>query len=172
MTTEEARLEKARASAAQMRTMTDLLIPILLAAIVLPLIGELYLVTFEPEPWATEVGAPVAVLIKLISYAPALAAAAAVIVLRAVLFEYQEGRYLSAKASAAFQRAGYWALAAFLLKMFVVPIAVSLLGGQAFSWRFDPLDAALMAFALSVVMIGGVLEAAAAQLKSENDQIV
>lgn len=172
MTNEEVRLATARASAGQMRTVTDMLIPLLVAAIALPLIGELYLVTFEPAPWAAEVGAPIAVLIKLLTYAPALAGAAAVIALRPALVEYQEGRYVSAKASAAFQRAGYWALGAFLLKMFVAPVGVALLGGAAFNWRFDPLDIALMAFAVSVVMIGGVLDAAVAQLKAENDQIV
>jgi hypothetical protein len=172
MTIEEARLAKARAQANQVRMLNEILITILLAAILLPLIGEIYLVTFEPAPWAQQIGAPLAVATKLISYAPALAAAAAVIALRNVFAEYKEGRFLSPKASSAFQRAGVWALIAFLLKMLIAPLAVSLLGGEAFNWRFDPLDIALMAFAISVFMIGGVLEAAAAALKAENDQIV
>lgn len=155
-----------------MRKTIDTLIPILLAAIVLPLIGEIYLVTFEPKPWAVDVGPARAVLIKLFGYAPALVGAFAVMTLRAVFVEYQDGRFLSAKASAAFQRAGFWALGAFLLQMLVTPLAVSVLGGEPFNWRFDPLDIALMAFAVSVLMIGGVLEAAAASLKAENDQIV
>jgi len=96
MMIEETRLVKARAQAAQVRTITEILIPMLLAAIGLPLIGELYLVTFEPSSWAA----------------------------------------------------------------------------AAFGWRFDPLDIALMTFAVSVMMIGNVLEAAAASLKAENDQIV
>lgn len=172
MSNVETRLEKARAQAGQMRTMSEILIPLLVAAIALPLIGELYLVTFEPAHWAAELGAPLAIAIKLVSYAPAIVGAVAVIMLRTVFVEYQEGRFLSAKASSAFQSAGVWALAAFLLKMFVAPFVVSLLGGAAFNWRFDPLDIALMAFATSVLMIGGVLEAAAASLKAENDQIV
>lgn len=172
MTAEEARLVKARAQAGQMRKTIEALIPLLFAAIVLPLIGEIYLVVFEPKPWAVEVGPVRAVLIKLFRYAPALVGAFAVTMLRAVFAEYQEGRFLSAKASAAFQRAGFWALGAFFLQMLVAPLAVSLLGGEPFNWRFDPLDIALMAFAASVLMIGGVLEAAAASLKAENDQIV
>lgn len=172
MMIEETRLVKARAQAAQVRTITEILIPMLLAAIGLPLIGELYLVMFEPSSWAAELGAPPAIAIKFLSYAPAVAGAVAVIALRAVFSEYTQGRFLSAKASAAFQRAGVWALVAFLLKMFVSPVLISLLGAAGFNWRFDPLDIALMTFAVSVMMIGNVLEAAAASLKAENDQIV
>jgi hypothetical protein len=166
------RIQKARAQAGQMRVMSAMLIPILIAAIGLPLIGELYLVTFEPAPWAADVGALSAVLIKLLTYAPAIAAAAAVVMLQPVLVEYHEGRFVSDKASAAFQLAGLSALAAFFLKLLVAPLAISLLGGAPFAWRFDPLDIALMVFASSVMMIGGVLDAAVASLKAENDQIV
>ncbi|MEQ1818014.1 MAG: hypothetical protein ABL871_05330 [Terricaulis sp.] len=172
MSDADIRIQKARAQAGQMRVMGALLIPMLLAAIGLPLIGELYLVTFEPAPWAVDVGAPSAILIKLLSYAPAIAAAAAVAMLQPVLVEYHDGRFVSDKASAAFQLAGLCALAAFFLKMLVSPLAISLLGGAPFAWRFDPLDIALMVFAASVMMIGGVLDAAVASLKAENDQIV
>lgn len=155
-----------------MLVMNSVLIPMLVAAVGLPLIGELYLVTFEPAPWAAELGAARAIVIKLLSYAPAIAAVGAVIMLRPVLLEYHEGRFVSEKASRAFQLAGLFALAAFLLKLLVAPVAIALLGGEAFAWRFDSLDIALMTFASSVLMIGGVLEAAAAALKAENDQIV
>jgi|CXWL01.1.fsa_nt_gi hypothetical protein len=162
----------ARNQAGQMRSLSEVLIPLLLAAICLPLIGDVYLTATDPAPWASELGAPLAVVIKLIGYAPALCAAAAVVALRAVFVEYQAGRFLSARASKAFKRAGLFALAAFLLEIFIAPIAISLLGGPAFNWRFDPLDVALMAFSIFVLMIGGVLEAVAASLKAENDEIV
>ena len=168
----ELRVEKARTQAGQMLVMNSVLIPMLVAAVGLPLIGELYLVTFEPAPWAAELGAPIAIVIKLLNYAPAIAAVSAVIMLRPVLLEYHEGRFLSEKASRAFQRAGLFALAAFFLKLLIAPLVIALLGGAPFSWRFDPLDIALMVFASTVLMIGGVLEAAAASLKAENDQIV
>ncbi len=168
----ENRAEKARAQVGLVHVMSSFLIPLLIAAIGLPLIGELYLVTFEPAPWAAELGAPLAIAIKLVSYAPAIAAVGAVIMLRSVFVEYYAGRFFSEKASAAFHGAGLSALAAFLLKMLVAPLAISLLGGTAFAWRFDPLDIALMIFAASVMMIGSVLEATAASLKAENDQIV
>lgn len=168
----DSRIEKARALAGAMHVMNAFLIPLLVAAVGLPLIGELYLVTFEPAPWAAELGAYLAIMIKLLSYAPAIAAVSAVIILRRVLVEYHEGRFTSKKASGAFQWAGLLALAAFILKLLIAPLAISLLGGSAFAWRFDPLDIALMVFASSVLVIGSVLEAAAASLKAENDQIV
>jgi len=166
------RIQKARAQAGHMRVLGATLSPMLVAAIGLPFIGEIYLVTFEPAPWAVEVGAPVAILIKVLSYAPAVAGAAAVIMLQPVLVEYNEGRFVSDKASAAFQLAGLSAFAAFFLKTLVSPLGISLLGGPPFAWRFDPFDIALMVFAASVIMIGGVLDAAVTSLKAENDQIV
>ncbi|MCX7359330.1 MAG: hypothetical protein NT015_14455 [Alphaproteobacteria bacterium] len=172
MSNVDIRIQKARAQAGQMRVMGAVLIPMLAAAIGLPLIGEVYLVTFEPAPWAAEVGPLSAILIKLLSYAPAMAAAAAVVMLQPALVEYHEGRFVSEKASAAFQQAGISALAAFFLKLLIAPLAIALLGGAPFTWRFDPLDIALMVFAASVMMIGGVLDAAVASLKAENDQIV
>lgn len=168
----DAPIEKARAQMGRMRFMNELLIPLLAAAVGLPLIGELYLVAFEPAPWAAELGAPRAIMIKLLNYAPAIAAVGAVIALRPVLIEYHEGRFISERASRAFQMAGLLALAAFLLKLLISPLAISMLGGAVFAWRADPLDIALMIFASSVLMIGGVLNAAAASLKAENDQIV
>ena len=165
-------IEKARALAGAMAVMNALLIPLLVAAVGLPLIGELYLVTFEPAPWAAQLGPYLAFMIKLLSYAPAIAAVGAVIMLSPVLVEYHEGRFTSKKASAAFQWAGLLALGAFMLKLLIVPLAIWLLGGAAFAWRFDPLDISLMVFASSVLMVGSVLEAAAASLKAENDQIV
>jgi len=172
MSNVDIRIQKARAQAGQMRVMGVVLIPLLSAAIGLPLIGEIYLVTFEPAPWAADVGAPSAILIKLLSYAPAIAAAVAVVMLQPVLNEYHEGRFVSDKASNAFQLAGISALAAFFLKLLVAPLGIALLGGAPFTWRFDPMDIALMVFAATVLMIGSALDAAVASLKAENDQIV
>lgn len=168
----DVRVQQARKWAGQMRVISATLIPILGAAIGLPLIGEIYLVTFEPAPWAAELGALPAVLIKILAYSPAIAAATAVVTLQPALVEYHEGRFVSNKASTAFQSAGICALVAFFLKLFVAPLAISWLGGAPFTWRADPLDIALMVFAASVMMIGNILDAAVAALKAENDQIV
>ena len=78
------RVEKARALAGAMAVMNAFLIPLLVAAVGLPLIGELYLVMFEPAPWAAQLGPYLAFMIKLLSYAPAIAAVGAVIMLRPV----------------------------------------------------------------------------------------
>jgi hypothetical protein len=166
------RVAAARKHAGKMRYFSDMLAPMLAAAIGLPLIGDLYLTAFEPAPWAAALGAPAALAIKLLSYAPAIVAAAAVISLRPVFAEFQEARFVSAKASTAFQVAGLLALAAFFLKMLVAPLLTALLGGPAFTWRVETFDIAMMTFASFVLMIGGALDAAAAALKSENDQIV
>lgn len=172
MTTENGRITLARKHTGMMLVLNATLIPLLVAAIGLPLIGELYLVTFEPAPRAAALGAPAAALIKLISYAPAIAAASAVILLQPVLVAYSQGRFVSETASAAFVSAGSAAIGALLLKLLGAPFAIALLGGAAFSWRFDPLDVALMVFAATVMMIGVALDAAAAALKADNDQIV
>lgn len=172
MTNIDTRIEKARVQAGKMRVMGAILIPMLSAAIGLPLIGEIYLVSFEPAPWAVEVGVFASILIKVLSYAPAIAAAVAVAMIQPVLVEYHEGRFVSDKASRAFQLAGISALAAFFLKLVIAPIGIALLGGAPFTWRVDTMDLALMVFASSVLMIGGVLDAAVASLKAENDQIV
>jgi hypothetical protein len=172
MSNEQTRLAQTRSHASLIHAITEFLVPLLVAAIALPLIGELYLVSFEPAPWAAELGAPRAAAIKLLSYAPAVAGAMAVIMLRPIFAEFHQGRFVSPRASAAYQLAGLWALAALLLETLVTPLGVSLLGGATFNWRFDPLDIALMAFAAAVMMIGQVLEAAAAALKAENEQIV
>lgn len=172
MTTEDGRIALTRRHAGMMRVINATLIPILIAAIGPPLIGELYLVTFEPTPWAGALGAPAAALVKLFSHAPAITAAAAVILLQPVLVEYSQGRFVPEKASAAFVRAGLAAIAALLLKLLVAPGAIALLGGAAFTWRSDPLGIALMVFAATVMMIGRALDAAAASFKADNDQIV
>jgi hypothetical protein len=172
MTDEAQRVATARKQAGQMRFLSEMLAPMLVAAIGLPLIGDLYLTAFEPAPWATALGTPTALAIKLVNYGPAIVAAAAVIALRPVFVEFQEARFVSAKASAAFQHAGILALVGFTLKMLVAPALTALLGGEAFSWRFEMFDIAMMAFASFVLMVGGALDAAAAALKSENDQIV
>lgn len=161
-----ARLASATKQAAAMRRTTEVLIPLLVAAIALPLIGSVYLALAEDR------GGAIGALIHVLNATPAICAAVAVAALCGVIGEYAAGRMLSAKASTGFRRAGYWALGAFLLKIAIVPAAVALLSSEPFAWRFDPLNIALMAFSALVLMIGTVLETAAEALQAENDQIV
>lgn len=162
----QTRLATAMKQAAAMTRTAEVLIPLLAAAIALPLIGNVYLALAEDR------GGAIGALAHVLEATPAICAAMAVTALCGVIGEYAAGRMLSAKASTGFRRAGYWALAAFLLKVAIVPVALALLSNAAFAWRFDPLNIALMAFAALVLMIGTVLETAAAALKAENDQIV
>ena len=168
--TEAARLDAAQKQAASLGRITEVLIPLLLAAICLPLIGDLFLTLTEPR--SDGLGNGQAALIKLIGYIPALCIAAAVIGLRGVLAEYAGGRFVSERASNAFNKAGLWTLAGIVLQAFVGAILVALLGGPDFAWRFDPFGIGMLAFATSMLMIGQALQAAAAALKAENDQIV
>jgi hypothetical protein len=162
----QAQLASAAKQARSMQRITEILIPLLVAAIALPLLGSVYLALVEGR------GGVAGAMIHIIAATPAVCAAIAVIGLHGVISEYTAGRMLSASASDGFSKAGVWALAAFLLKLAVVPVLTALLGGAAFTWRFESLDIALMAFASLVLMIGTVIQAAAAALKAENDQIV
>lgn len=162
----QAQLASAARQARSMQRVTEILIPLLVAAIALPLIGSVYLALVEGR------GGPAAALIHIVAATPAICAAIAVIGLHGVISEYTAGRMLSPAASEGFRHAGAWALAAFLVKLTVAPVLAGMLGGPAFTWRFEALDLALMAFAALVVMIGTVIQAAAAALKAENDQIV
>jgi hypothetical protein len=164
--THDARLARATKQAGDMRRVTEMLIPLLIAAIGLPLIGGVYLEVFERD------GGVTGAVLRVIDSVPAMLAAMAVISLHGVLVEYTAGRLLSQRASDAFRHAGQWALGAFGVKIVVLPIAAAILTSTPYAWRFDPLDIALMVFAALVVMIGEVLQTAAAALKAENDQII
>jgi hypothetical protein len=164
--TPETNLALATSQAVRLQRTTQILIPLLLAAIVLPLIGGVYLELFERN------GGAVGAINRIALAIPAVCAAVAVIALHGVLTEYAAGRILSAKASDGFRRAGYWVLAAFFVKMIGFPLLALLTPDAPIAWQFEPLDIALMAFASLVIMIGTVLEAAAKALKADNDQIV
>jgi hypothetical protein len=164
--THDARLAHTAKQAANMVKITALLIPILIAAIALPLIGGVYLELFERD------GGVAGAALRVIDAVPAIFAAVAVVSLHGVLVAYASGDLLSKRASDAFHYAGLWALAAFGVKIVLLPMATAMLTNSPYEWRSDPLDIALMVFAALVLMIGGVLQSAAAALKAENDQIV
>lgn len=164
--TPETNLALATGQAVRLQRTTQILIPLLIAAIALPLIGGVYLELFE------RAGGAMGALNRIGLAVPAICAAVAVVALHGVLSEYAAGRILSAKASDGFRRAGYFVLAAFLVKMIGFPLLALLTPNAQIAWQFEPLDIALMAFASLVIMIGTVLEAAAKALKADNDQIV
>lgn len=143
--------------------------PMLVAAVVLPLIGRLYLATFE----GTAPAGP-AVAAILLEALPALILAWAVFGVISVLSEYGQGRFVSLRASTGLQRAGASAIVALLLQVVLAPVGLAALGGQPLWPALNPntLDLAMMIFAVGMLAIGGALEAAARDMQSENDQIV
>lgn len=162
----DTRLARTTKQASNMVLITSVFIPLLIAAIALPLIGGVYLELFERD------GGIAGAALRVIDAVPAILAAIAVISLHGVLIAYASGGLLSKRASDAFHYAGLWALGAFGVKIVLQPIVTAIISNSPYEWRFDPFDIALMVFAALVLMVGGVLQTAAAALKAENDQIV
>jgi hypothetical protein len=145
--------------------------PILLAAVVLPVIGRLYLAMFEAPAGAGP--AWIAVTAIVIEALPPLILAWSMFGLVSVLSEYGQGRFVSLRASAGFMRAGVGGAVALILQV-LAPVGLAALHGQSLWPALNPniFDLAVMMFASGLLMIGSALEAAARDLQSENDQIV
>ena len=145
--------------------------PILFAAVVLPLIGRVYLALFEPAGGVVAWPVVAAIVIEAL---PPLILAWCMFGMVSVFAEYQMARYVSLRASAGLKRAGVGATVALLLQVIVVPVALAALKGQPL-WpaiNADVFDLAIMIFASSMLTVGSVLEAAARELQDEVDQIV
>lgn len=145
--------------------------PLLLAAVVLPLIGRLYLAVFEAPAGAGPMWLG-AVSIALEAL-PALILAWTVFGVISVLSEYEQGRFVSLRASAGLKRAGAGAAVALVLQV-LAPVGLAALHGQPLwpALHANMFDLAVMTFASGMITIGSALEAAARALQSENDQIV
>lgn len=160
--------------ARRVRIMAEVLVPMFLAAIALPLIGRVFLAVTDAatRPTGASVGASVAML--LMSAAPALCLAMTIAALRDLFFEYEHGRFLGAAASKHFRQAGSWSLAACGLKFIALPLCAMALLRTPFdqAFRFSMFDVGIVVVATFVLMIGNVLENVAAALKAENDEIV
>ncbi len=153
------------------RTLAQIAIPLLFAGILLPTIGSLYLAAFEPAPGSDPTAEALVVLVQAI---PPLLLAWSMLGLTKVLSEYEAGRYLSREASTALKRVGQGGLLALLLNVIVIPPLVALLRGDSVFAALNPniFDLCVMMFASTTLTVGYVLEDAAKQLKTENDQIV
>lgn len=145
--------------------------PILLAAVVLPVIGRVYLAVFEAPAGAGP--AWIAVAAILIEALPPLILAWSVFGLVAVLSEYGDGRFVSLRASAGLKRAGAGAAVALILQV-LAPVGLAALHGRPLWPALNPdaFDLAVMVFASGMLMIGAALETAARELQSEMDQMV
>lgn len=146
--------------------------PLVLAAVVLPLIGRLYLAAFEAPSGAPPLMLALAAIV--FEALPPLLLCVALFNVIAVLSEYEHARFTSRRASAAMKRAGAAATIALVLHVAAVPLALAALRGEPLWPALNPdvFDLTVMIFATSMLTIGAVLEAAARALQSENDQIV
>ncbi len=161
-------------TARRARTIAQIAIPVMFAAIVLPVIGKLYFAAFEPPLGATDEMRRAEALIVLIEALPPFLLAWAMLGLTKVLREYEMGRYLSLDSSAALKRVGERGSLALLINLVAVPPVIALLRGQSVLAAIDPdiFDICVVLFASTTLTVGYVLENAAKALKAENDQIV
>ena len=147
--------------------------PLLLAAIVLPLVGRVYLAIFEPAvPDSQAIWTNV--VVHIVEALPALILSWTMFGVGRVLLEYGEGRFLSLRASQALKWVGLGALVALLLNVVAVPVIIAALRGSSLWTALNPdvFDLGILMFAGGIQTIGSVLEAAARNLQTENDQIV
>jgi hypothetical protein len=168
-------LDKARSVAATSRAFA-------LAAIILVLVGVIWthgvvasmraLAALDHEPmlgWFWWIGA---VLPQIPLALPSLLLIGALEKLRDALKEYEEGRAFTPEFAKAVRLSGVYAAAALVAKVAVAPVARSILEGR-YRWEFnyETTDLAWFSFAIFIMALGRVLEAAVA-IKAENDEIV
>lgn len=110
---------------------------------------------------------------NLIAAGPNLLLAGALGELCKVLKEYEHGRFFSLGAALGVRMTGEWALWALGFKILLAPTLLGYVTGEGrgFVMHFETFDLALIAFAAFVMLMGRVLEAAAA-IKAENEEIV
>ena len=91
--------------------------------------------------------------------------------LRQALDHYSDGEFFSPKPARHIAGAGVNAALALFAAAIVAPALQAWAEGGRLQIRVEPIMAAMLAFALFVMVVGRILEAAAA-IKAENDQIV
>lgn len=111
--------------------------------------------------------------VRLISESPNIFFAFALLDLRKVLNAYQSGAFFTPASATALIGCGVNAIAAVVMKIFGAPtllLWVSQRGG-GIETDFDLYDFGVLAIAMTLTLLGRVLQAAAA-IKAENDEIV
>ncbi len=147
--------------------------------IVLSTVGEFFvgpvlerIETFD-QLRAAFVSLLIVVAINAILATPAFLLVGALSDMRVALTEYEGGRFFSGKANHAVRSAGEWTLYALGMKIVGAPTLHSWVEREhgGIQINYESFDLGLIAFAAFVVLVGRVLEAAAA-IKAENDEIV
>lgn len=112
------------------------------------------------------------VLTQFVAILPSLALIWALEQLRAVLMDYGAGRFFTPRSAAGVGKVGAALIGAAVLRMAVAPVLHFYLGAEPeLGMRLSSFDLALAAVGLFVMLVGRVLEAAAA-IKADSDQIV
>lgn len=165
--------EAEQRSAQTMGVLVRVGVPLLFAAIVLPLIGRVYLALYEPAAGEASLGWTNAAVF-VVQALPALVLSWAMFGVSSILSEYSAGRFLSLKASRSMKRVGQAAVFALLFNAFAVPAIVAWLHGTPMiaSLNADVFDLCVLMFASGMLTVGAVLEGAARGLQDENDQIL
>jgi hypothetical protein len=112
-----------------------------------------------------------AALIALIPALPLALFFYSVFRLRQALDHYSDGEFFSPKPGRHIAGAGLGAVLALLAAGIVSPALQTWATGARFQFALEPLMTAMLAFALCVMIVGRILQAAA-EIKAENDQIV
>ena len=155
------------------RMFVEATIPILIAAIGLPLIGALYLIATGSMSHVGPMTTAQALVLRVAQAIPAVLMAFAMFALRRVLVEYERGQFLSALATTSFKRVGYFALAAILVKVVGAPaVQAAFLGNWLVLLSYNTFDVSLLLFGALLAMVGTAFATAAAAIKAENDEIV
>lgn len=102
---------------------------------------------------------------------PNLLLVSALTQLRVVLGEYAAGRFFTAAAARGVRKTGEALLWALAVKVAVTPTLMFYIAGEPLGLDLATFDLGLAAIALFVLLMGRVLEAAAA-IKADSDQIV
>lgn len=113
----------------------------------------------------------ISALVALIPALPLAIFFLSVFRLRQALDHYSDGEFFSAKPARHIAGAGITAALALVAAAVVAPALQAWSEGTPYSFAIDPVLAPMLAFALFVMIVGRILEAAAA-IKAENDQII
>lgn len=111
--------------------------------------------------------------VQLIAATPLLFFAVALAHLNQALDAYRQGQFFSLRSAGALREAGAWSVSALIMKIAGAPTLIQWIGRRESGLTFDldQYDFGVLGLALALVLIGRVMEAAAA-IKADSDQIV
>jgi hypothetical protein len=111
--------------------------------------------------------------VGLIAATPIVFFAIALSHLNQALDAYRQGQFFSLRSAGSLREAGVWSVTALIMKIAGAPTLIQWVGQRESGLTFDldRFDFGVLGLALAIVLIGRVMEAAAA-IKADSDQIV